>query len=149
MTFRAIVRASSAVATAIALAGCASSTDTQTVSDKGMLGHGTEITAVSGTIYRIGVTLGMNASTEQARDQALLKASELTLSKGYTHFEIVGGDGFRKVPRKVQAGPVPLSLYSEPEGSIQIKLLNAAQASADAFDAAAEKARINAAAVMN
>jgi hypothetical protein len=132
---------------AAALTGCATTSDTQTVSDKSLLGHGSEVTAVSATIYRIGVTLGMGATTAEARDEALLKAADLALSKGYTHFEIIGGDGFRKVPRKVQAGPVPLSLYSEPEGSIQIKLLDATEAPADAFDAAAEKARITAAAV--
>jgi hypothetical protein len=135
------------VAFAMALAGCASTKDASTVSDKGLLGHGSEITQVSPTIYRIGITLKTSATTEDARDQALLKAADLALSKGYTHFEIVGGDGFRRVPRKMQAGPLPvqMSLYSEPEGSIQIKLLQQADTGPEAFDAVAEKTRIESA----
>jgi hypothetical protein len=129
------------------LSGCAAGGDPASgnVDDTNLLGHGSQITEVSPTIYRVRVKLSMGASVETARNQAMLKASELTLAKGYQRFEIVGGDGFRRVPGKVQAGPLPISLYTEPDGSIQIRLIETSEPERPGqFDAAVEKARLTA-----
>jgi L-alanine-DL-glutamate epimerase-like enolase superfamily enzyme len=136
---------------AFASAGCASSTSSGTdaaatnasQSTKNLLGQGVEVTEVTPLIYSIRVTMSRSNSEADARDEALLKAADLALAKGYQRFEIVGGDGFRRVSRKVPAGPVPVPLYSEPEGSLQVRLLAGdAPTNASTFDAAAEKARI-------
>jgi hypothetical protein len=100
-------------------------------------GYGYQITPVSNLIYRIDVKAGLGDKPDNIRRVALAQACILTTSKGYSRFQIVGGDGFRTVAKNVQAGPVPLPLLRVPEGSIVIKMLEqSAAADADTIDVA-------------
>jgi hypothetical protein len=117
----------------LAIIGCSTSGNQA----KNSFGYGYQITPVSNMIYRIDVKAGMGDKPDDIRKVALTQACGLTQSKGYSRFQIVGGDGFRTVSKNVQAGPVPLPLLRVPEGSIVIKMLEQGTASdSDTVDVA-------------
>ncbi|MDF2373026.1 MAG: hypothetical protein P1V21_19775 [Rhizobiaceae bacterium] len=112
--------------------------------NQSILGFGTEVSQVSNLIYKVEVNGFATQSIEEVRDIALLQASEKTIESGYSRFRIIGGDGFKKVRRTLQAGPIPLPIANEPQGNITVKFLGEDEASdADTYDAAREVQRLS------
>jgi len=60
-------------------------------------GVGFENTKIEQDRYRINFT---GRTDGEARNYALLRAAEITLDEGFSHFRIVGGDTFSDQPRR-------------------------------------------------
>lgn len=74
-------------ATALALTACATGPSAYGPSDGRSMGF--ENTQIENDRFRIAYT---GRSEAEARDYALLRAAEIALAEGYTHFKVLGGN---------------------------------------------------------
>lgn len=122
------MKACSAVAFAIALAGCATPYERN-----GAMGGFDEV-RVSESVYRVSVQGNANTSSERAEQIMLLRAAELTIQNGYTHYVVEG----RETAKDTQHHYIGYGAYGQfdyPRGSYVIRMMNGPNLPPSAYDA--------------
>jgi hypothetical protein len=91
-------------AAALLLAGCASNRNSPSPTDFGPA-YGTDFgyknTQLQSDRFRVSYT---SRDPYQSYDFALLRAAQIATNEGYSHFQIIGGEGYDNGPNPISAG---------------------------------------------
>lgn len=91
-------------AAALLLAGCASNSKSLSPSDFGPA-YGSDFgyrnTQLQSDRFRVSYT---SRDPYQSYDFALLRAAQIATNEGYSHFQIIGGDGYDNGPNPISTG---------------------------------------------